>query len=255
MEDNDETVCDKMFEEIDVPVKIEPHSIQQIEEDSMTYYNLNIESPKVPTMEECHPIVSKARRGRGSKRSLETKSQATILKPNYSTTAEPMLGLKYRPIRPKPAPSNISKNKLFEISSTINESALNSLVATTSTADKDGIRDVTVVSDNSDGKTINYIKHIVNSNIGSIAAVTKEINDDTSMMESSDTMTANKKKSCNSVAPARSKSSIELFFESMAQAVMNLPMEIQAEIKMEICRLVTMAEIKYCGAQSEHKTS
>ncbi|XP_046488166.1 uncharacterized protein [Neodiprion pinetum] len=48
------------------------------------------------------------------------------------------------------------------------------------------------------------------------------------------------------VFPKRSStSSVELFFESMAQTVMNLPMRAQAEIKMEICKLVTRAEIKY----------
>ncbi|XP_046748247.1 uncharacterized protein LOC124412432 [Diprion similis] len=48
------------------------------------------------------------------------------------------------------------------------------------------------------------------------------------------------------VFPKRGRtSSVELFFESMAHTVMNLPMRAQAEIKMEICKLVTRAEIKY----------
>lgn len=48
------------------------------------------------------------------------------------------------------------------------------------------------------------------------------------------------------------KSSIELFFESMAQTVLSLPMHVQAEIKMEICKLVTKAEIEYSLAQSKN---
>lgn len=50
------------------------------------------------------------------------------------------------------------------------------------------------------------------------------------------------------------KNSIELFFESMAQTVLNLPNEVQADIKMQICKIVTMAEIKYCGSRvKDHK--
>lgn len=41
-----------------------------------------------------------------------------------------------------------------------------------------------------------------------------------------------------------SSNSVELFFKSMARSVMKLPTAIQAEIKMEICKIVTRAEIK-----------
>lgn len=41
------------------------------------------------------------------------------------------------------------------------------------------------------------------------------------------------------------KNSIELFFESMAQTVLNLPNEVQADVKMQICKLVTQAEIQH----------
>jgi len=50
------------------------------------------------------------------------------------------------------------------------------------------------------------------------------------------------------------KNSIELFFESMAQTVLNLPNEVQADIKMQICKIVTKAEILYCGSQAKFKT-
>lgn len=43
------------------------------------------------------------------------------------------------------------------------------------------------------------------------------------------------------------KSSLELFFESMAQSVKRLPRKVQADIKMEICKIVTEAELKYSG--------
>ncbi|XP_012273602.1 uncharacterized protein LOC105696040 [Orussus abietinus] len=46
-------------------------------------------------------------------------------------------------------------------------------------------------------------------------------------------------------ASTESKSSIELFFESMAQTVKRLPPKAQADVKMNICKIVTEAEVKY----------
>ncbi|XP_053970857.1 uncharacterized protein LOC128872312 isoform X2 [Hylaeus volcanicus] len=43
------------------------------------------------------------------------------------------------------------------------------------------------------------------------------------------------------------KSSIELFFDSMAQTVKRLPSKVQADIKMNICKIVTEAELRYSG--------
>ncbi|XP_046748784.1 uncharacterized protein LOC124412710 [Diprion similis] len=50
------------------------------------------------------------------------------------------------------------------------------------------------------------------------------------------------------------KSSIELFFDSMAETVKKLPAKAQADIKMEICKLVTEAEVKYSGQTSTQNT-
>ncbi|KAK0183402.1 hypothetical protein PV327_001448 [Microctonus hyperodae] len=41
--------------------------------------------------------------------------------------------------------------------------------------------------------------------------------------------------------------SLDLFFQSMAHTVSHLPSEIQAKIKMEICKVISIAEIKYCS--------
>ncbi|XP_044018729.1 uncharacterized protein LOC122859320 [Aphidius gifuensis] len=41
------------------------------------------------------------------------------------------------------------------------------------------------------------------------------------------------------------KTSLELFFDSMAQTVKTLPPKAQAEIKLNVCRIVTAAETKY----------
>lgn len=44
------------------------------------------------------------------------------------------------------------------------------------------------------------------------------------------------------------KSSIELFFESMAQTVKKLPPKAQADIKLNICKIVTEAEVEYVNS-------
>lgn len=56
-------------------------------------------------------------------------------------------------------------------------------------------------------------------------------------------------------SPVPTKDSIELFFESMAQSVLNLPQKVQANIKMKICQIVTMAEIKYSQSETKSRTT
>ena len=41
------------------------------------------------------------------------------------------------------------------------------------------------------------------------------------------------------------KSGLELFFESMAQTVKKLPSKVQSDIKLDICRIVTEAEVRF----------
>nr|XP_050867432.1 uncharacterized protein LOC127071799 isoform X1 [Vespula vulgaris]XP_050867433.1 uncharacterized protein LOC127071799 isoform X1 [Vespula vulgaris]XP_050867434.1 uncharacterized protein LOC127071799 isoform X1 [Vespula vulgaris]XP_050867435.1 uncharacterized protein LOC127071799 isoform X1 [Vespula vulgaris] len=48
-----------------------------------------------------------------------------------------------------------------------------------------------------------------------------------------------------------SKSSIELFFDSMAQTVKRLPPKAQADIKMNICKIVTEAEVRFSGQNTQ----
>lgn len=50
------------------------------------------------------------------------------------------------------------------------------------------------------------------------------------------------------------KTGIELFFDSMAQTVKRLPAKAQADIKMEICKLVTEAEVKYSKQTATQNT-
>uniref|UniRef100_A0A6V7KDN9 BESS domain-containing protein n=1 Tax=Bracon brevicornis TaxID=1563983 RepID=A0A6V7KDN9_9HYME len=46
--------------------------------------------------------------------------------------------------------------------------------------------------------------------------------------------------------------SLDLFFQSMAQTVLHLPPRVQAKIKMDICKVITMAEIKYCSSGNKN---
>lgn len=50
------------------------------------------------------------------------------------------------------------------------------------------------------------------------------------------------------------KSGIELFFDSMAQTVKRLPPKAQADIKMNICKIVTEAELRYSGRNTPQST-
>lgn len=50
------------------------------------------------------------------------------------------------------------------------------------------------------------------------------------------------------------KSSIEIFFDSMAQTVKRLPPKAQADIKMNICKIVTEAELRYSGRNTPQST-
>ncbi|XP_076233985.1 uncharacterized protein LOC143178931 [Calliopsis andreniformis] len=50
------------------------------------------------------------------------------------------------------------------------------------------------------------------------------------------------------------KSSIEIFFDSMAQTVKRLPPKAQADIKMNICKIVTEAELRYSRRNTPHST-
>lgn len=50
------------------------------------------------------------------------------------------------------------------------------------------------------------------------------------------------------------KSSIELFFDSMAQTVKRLPPKAQADIKMNICKIVTEAEVRFSGQNTPQST-
>lgn len=258
MDDNDEIVTSDAFEEIDECfVKIEPQIDLNQEETTANYFDFNLEDEFLE-MEE-----SKLRR---SKRIKQTKSsnaklQSRVFKPQprvfNPTTVEQNLRSKYRPIRPKPCATSdklyTSKNKLLGISSALNMSPLSppSRIIVTSISGKNKIQDVTVLDSTSSRETCNYIK-----SVNGIPTLTKETNNDKNRIEYPKVITVGQdQRNAKILSKSPKKNSIEMFFDSMAQAVSKLPVQMQAEIKMEICKLVTMAEINHYGSQLRYKTS
>lgn len=247
MEDNDEIVASDAFEEVDeCSIKIEQQVNQKQEGTAAKYFNFNLEVSDL-----LETGNSKLRRSKRIKKSTDTKllSQVYMLKP-HNSTAEQNLGSKYRPIRPKPYTTSdkayTSKNKLLGISPALNMSALSSSnrFIVTSIPSKGKIQDVTVLDGTSSNETSSYIK-----SLNGIPTLTKEINDNKNGTGSNVTAIGQNQRIAK-ILNKRPKRSIELFFDSMAQTVSKLPAYIQAEIKMEICKLVTKAEISHYGSQS-----
>lgn len=239
MEDNSKVVCNEALGEIDQNiVKVELMKCEQ---------NFDNETPMVdlaPPIEEYNTTVLLKRRGRRSKKSLDlTKLQSSTSKLNYSTDIDLKLALwkdRFRPIRPKPLPSGASslRHKSYGIPSTINMPISTSNVTVPS---KDKILD-------NSSKT-NHCFRAANSDTGNIMPTIKKCKTNKNINANSNTMINDKGLRSTKTISISHKSSIELFFASMAQTVLNLPREVQADIKMQICKIVTMAEVKYSGLQ------
>lgn len=237
MEYNCKVNCNESLEEIDQNiVKVELKCEQNFDTETVT---VNLSPPKEEYM------VLPKRRGRRRKTSLDLiKLQSSKL--NYST-ADLKSGLRkdrFRPIRPKPSPSKSLlfgasplKHKLFGMPSLSNMPILTPNVSVPSkdkTLDSPSKTNHCIKINNVDTKdiisTIKECKINKNANLNTVASSNKDLHN-------------------TKITSISHKSSIELFFASMAQTVLSLPREVQADIKMQICKIVTMAEIKYSGLQ------
>lgn len=233
MEDKNKMACDETFKETDQNITRKSPKRQEIE---------------LVTIKEEHPMPKRGR-GRPRKNRLDVKSQSSVIsKVNYSTV-DSDLGLKkvrYRPIRPKPFPAGTSllrQHKMFGSPLMLNMSTLTSNRVVVSVPNKDKTQnalDNLSKADNNVSRSITSKESKINER--AIETANMKLNTEKGL----------RKVKTTSQLPC--KSSIELFFESMAQTVLNLPMEVQAEIKMKICKLVTMAEMKYCGSLIKSKT-
>lgn len=246
-------VCDKTYKKIDKS----QIDIVEIEESEQ---NFNPEDTdlfmEVPTLEGNHSNTATKRRRTNCKKS----QSLALLKHGHSTDSKLTLKDRFRPIRPKPLRLSVAKHK-FELP-TMNVATLSSNHVIVHTLPKNRIG-------SNSSNSVNNINNSKNSNTMNIQPVTKEKKIETVKTRDSNT-TANScninnsnsnissnnsenisYSNCNKdlrniKAISKSKNSIELFFESMAQTVLNLPKEVQADIKMQICKIVTNAEIRYC---------
>lgn len=239
MEDNGKVVCNEALEEIDQNIfKVELMNREQ---------NFDVETSTidlVSPIEEHNTTVLPKRRGRRSKKLIDlTKLQSSTSKQSYSTT-DLKLELwkdRFRPIRPKPLLSlgaSPLKHKSYGIPSTMNMPISTSNVTV---PNKDNILD-------NSNKT-NQCFRADNDDTGNIMPPIEECKINKNVNANLNTIIDDKDLCSTKTISISHKSSIELFFASMAQTVLNLPREVQADIKMQICKIVTMAEVKYSGLQ------
>ncbi|XP_012535473.2 putative mediator of RNA polymerase II transcription subunit 24 [Monomorium pharaonis] len=148
----------------------------------------------------------------------------------------------------KPNISNNANNSNVKNNITDNDTVNSNIISKTNNSDNNSnTENLPVIKKKKTVKTKN-INTTANSN-------TSNTNNSNNHNNSSSYSNCNNSKDLRTKAISKShKSSIELFFESMAQTVLNLPNEVQADIKMQICEIVTKAEIQHCGLQTKSKT-
>lgn len=123
---------------------------------------------------------------------------------------------KYRKIRPKRTKSNVSASNVSNTYSILKTNNANTLL---------------------DANSITNPIIVTGSVLAPITSVSASVNESSDVKEDMDYEQTH--------IVSESKSSIELFFASMAQTVKKLPPKAQADIKMNICKIVTEAEMRY----------
>lgn len=205
---------------------------------------------EMDTITETSVFYSPRKSLRGRRRKIldgRTQSQTSLLKSNYiNINVEQKMSPKFRPIWPKPYQSSfLNRPKIFGLPSSMNEfSSVNPgsrIIVTTSIPSKEKLQDYPILN-----KPIKRMRNYSKSATGGFNGFKffmKENDDEKNYVKNN----AISRKGYNFIKmqDRNNKDSIELFFESMARTVLSLPMHVQAEIKMEICKLVAMEEIKY----------
>ena len=226
---------EETYEEgIDGFIKSDSQDDQEVE-GTIEYLDLDM-IQEVEEYQTASSVNSSKKRKRSKNNSPPQPSiLKNALKSNYKTQGELTLRPKYRPIRPKPLQSPTKLNKLQSLPPIVNFNPAGFIVTTQTTPSvirKDDKGQEAFLSTPTKG--MNYSK------------VTNGVNVIGKLSPGNMCTLPTKSHSRNGKVQTRTpKSSVELFFESMAKTVLNLPIHIQAEIKMEICKVVTMAEIKY----------
>lgn len=271
----DNKICEKTYKEIDESiVKVELMEPEQNSE------NVNLNFVEVPSMNVYHSNVTavpKRKRKRYKNARLHNlKKKHFHPKPLQPTSLIlrhqfelPMMNMTTSPSNHVLNTMPIQKNIQF-VTPTNVSNEMNSYIESNNSNNFNNINNSNVVGSNMNIVNSNTINDNHNSNTANIQSVTEENKIDETV-EIQNSITANN--DCNndnnissnsnindnstsnsdcskylSIIKNTSKShknSIELFFESMAQTVLNLPNEMQADIKMQICKIVTEAEIQY----------
>lgn len=195
----------------------------QVDEGTIEYLDLDMEVIQEAAEYQPVPIMNSKKK----LKRIKEKSMSSLEK--KISPSELKLRPKYRPIRPKPSQSPARTNKLQNLTPIVNFNPTPGfIVATPTVIKKEKTTQETIVPSPSKGIPLTKV---------------------TTNGASLDNLSSNDSQNGKVKSRNLPKNSVELFFESMAKTVLNLPTHVQAEIKMEICRVVTMAEIKYL---SEH---
>jgi len=272
------TRCDKTYKEIDESqiniVKIEPMESKQ----NFNLQNIDLSFVEVPSLEGYHSNT--ATKPKCRRRNCK-KSQSLTL-PKHGHPMDSMLILKdrFRPIRPKPLRLSVSKHKYdlptlssnlvivhntvpikkkfrYIIPSDISNKIKNSIESNSSNSvnniNGDNSNTVNIQLETKENKIETQDSNTVTD---SYCNINGNSNTNINSNNSKNISYSNCNKDLHSIKATShpNKNSIELFFESMAQTVLNLPNEVQANIKMQICKIVTNAEIRYCESQMKIKT-
>ncbi|XP_020291757.1 uncharacterized protein LOC109858647 [Pseudomyrmex gracilis] len=191
-------------------------------------------------MQEIKPVYVKEEHNE-KRYSLGERTKKT----DKSLTKDTTQKNRFIPIRPKPYPSAliIKQQTGEDLSATSVPVLPHHIIVTIPSKDKTQYIFPTNVSLN---KNINEKTIKLNGDTKIVPVKTRVQTNEKVIKKSCQSIATNKVvHNVNKASPVSSKDSIELFFESMAQSVLNLPQRVQANIKMKICQVVTMAEIKY----------
>ncbi|XP_043477976.1 uncharacterized protein LOC122508592 [Leptopilina heterotoma] len=248
---HDEQVDEGTIEYLDLDMEV----IQDADDDCQTTQVAIIDTQKY--------TQKKRQRIKDSNKNLQSTSTSSSLEKKV-TPNEFKLRPKYRPIRPKPSSqlnSVTRTNKLQSLTPIVNFNPTSGFIVaapSTTVIKKEKGHETYVAASPVNNKLTTYSKMMTNGASGLIGTkdnllsttpnttTTTAASSILSLSPQNELQNGNNKTKTRHMIP---KNSVELFFESMAKTVLNLPTHVQAEIKMEICRVVTMAEIKYLSEE------
>ncbi|XP_051160637.1 uncharacterized protein LOC127281143 [Leptopilina boulardi] len=267
MEENltgDEETCE---EGIDGYEKFVTHD-DQVDEGTIEYLDMDMEIIQEAD-DECHqtttttttPVTIIDTNKYTQKKRQRSKETKSITFENKITPNELKLRPKYRPIRPKPSSqlnsvTRTTTNKLQNLTPIVNFNTTPGFIVTAPSSSSSSSTSAVIKKEKGHETYVSANSIVNNRGITLSKMMTNGAgivgNKDNNNLLSTTTLSSNELQNGKVKLRNTPKNSVELFFESMAKTVLNLPTHIQAEIKMEICRVVTMAEIKYLSEEGKN---